>query len=172
MRFNGSNDPDVIVEKWRAIHPDLDYDTSALWTRMRSATRKLVDASAEVLAHFNITVADFDMLAALYREPRPRVLTIAALAEATSRTHGSVSVHTRSMSDRGFIQRLEATGDARLSPVQLTRKGAHLVEKILPEIVSAQAAMTAGLTPDERVQLADLLRKIGAPSLAPRLAAP
>jgi DNA-binding MarR family transcriptional regulator len=171
MRFNGSNDPDVIVEKWRAIHPDLDYDASSLWTRMRIATRKLVDASAEVLARFSITVADFDMLAALYREPRPRVLTIAALAEATSRTHGSVSVHTRSMTERGLIQRLEATGDARLSPVQLTRKGVLLVEKIIPEIVSAQVEMTAGMTHKERVQLAALLRKIGEPSVAPRLAA-
>jgi DNA-binding MarR family transcriptional regulator len=160
-RHAGSNDPDVVVAKWRAIFPDLDYDTSSLWTRMRRVTKVLVDASAAAIAPFGLTVADFDVLAALYREAPPRVLTVAALAEATSRTHGSVSVHAKSMSERGLIKRLEASIDARLSPLQLTRKGITLVEKIVPEIVAAQAEMTSQLTGDERRQLTTLLRKIG-----------
>jgi len=168
-RNGGSNDPDVVVAKWRAIFPDLDYDTASLWTRMRRATKALVEASASAINPFDLTVADFDMLAALYREPQPRVLTIAALAEATSRTHGSVSVHAKSMSERGLIKRLEASIDARLSPLQLTRKGMTLVEKIVPEIARAQAEMTVRLTRDERRQLAALLRKIGkAPTVTRR----
>jgi DNA-binding MarR family transcriptional regulator len=162
-RHVGSNDPDVIVAKWRAIFPDLDYDTASIWTRMRRATKVLVDASAAAINPFELTVADFDMLAALYREPLPRVLTIAALAEATSRTHGSVSVHAKSMSERGLIKRLEASIDARLSPLQLTRKGVSLVEKIVPAIVAAQTEIMAELTRGERRDLATLLRKIGAP---------
>ncbi len=170
-RHGGSNDPDVIVAQWRAIFPDLDYDTASLWTRMRRATKVLVDASATAITPFELTVADFDMLAALYREPPPRVLTIAALAEATSRTHGSVSVHAKSMSDRGLIKRLEASVDARLSPLQLTRKGVTLVEKIVPEIVAAQTEMLTELTRGERRELAMLLRKIGAPKPNSRRAA-
>jgi DNA-binding MarR family transcriptional regulator len=154
-------DPDVVVAKWRALHPDLDYDTASIWTRMRHATKALVDASARAITPFELTIADFDTLAALYREPLPRVLTVAALAEATSRTHGSVSVHAKSMSERGLIKRLEASSDARSSPVQLTRKGVTLVEKIFPKIVAAQAEMTVHLTREERRQLATLLRKIG-----------
>jgi len=167
-RHAGSNDPDVIVAQWRAIFPDLDYDTASLWTRMRRATKVVVDASATAITPFELTVADFDMLAALYREPPPRVLTIAALAEATSRTHGSVSVHAKSMSERGLIKRLEASVDARLSPLQLTRKGLTLVEKIVPAIVAAQTEIMAELTRGERRELATLLRKIGAPKARPR----
>ncbi len=159
-RRKGSNDPDVVVEKWRAIFPDIDYDTAALWTRMRVATRVLVDATANAIEPFDLTVADFDVLAALYREPEPRALTIAALAEATSRTHGSVSVHSRSMGERGLVKRVETTLDARMSLLQLTRKGIALVEKVVPRIVAAQAEKVVTLTRDERRALADLLRKI------------
>ncbi len=155
------NDPDVVVAKWRERFPDLDYDTASLWTRMRHATKALVDASVKAITPFELTIADFDSLAALYREPLPRVLTVAALAEATSRTHGSVSVHAKSMSERGLIKRLEAPTDARSSPLQLTRKGVTLVEKIVPAIVAAQAEMTVQLTREERRQLTTLLRKIG-----------
>jgi DNA-binding MarR family transcriptional regulator len=73
------------------------------------------------------------------------------------------------MSERGLIKRLEASIDARLSPLQLTRKGMTLVEKIVPEVARAQAEMTVRLTRDERRQLAALLRKIGkAPTVTRR----
>ncbi len=159
-RRKGSNDPDIVVEKWRALYPDIDYETASLWTRMRLATRVLVDATATAIAPFNLTIADFDVLAALYREPEPRALTVAALAEATSRTHGSVSVHSKSMGERGLIKRVETSLDARMSLLQITRKGASLVEKVVPLIVTAQAEMTVTLTRDERRALAGLLRKI------------
>jgi DNA-binding MarR family transcriptional regulator len=159
-RRKGSNDPDVVVEKWRAIFPDIDYETASLWTRMRLATRILVDATATAIAPFGLTVADFDVLAALYREPEPRALSIAALAEATSRTHGSVSVHSKSMGERGLVKRVETSLDARMSLLQLTRKGSMLVEKVVPRIVAAQAETAVTLTRDERRTLAGILRKI------------
>jgi DNA-binding MarR family transcriptional regulator len=159
-RRRGSNDPDVVVEKWRAIFPNIDYDTASLWTRMRLATRVLVDASTNAIAPYDLTLPDFDVLAALYREPEPRALTIAALAEATSRTHGSVSVHSKSLGERGLVKRVGTSLDARMSLLQLTRKGIVLVESVIPLIVAAQAEMTATLTHDERRALAGLLRKI------------
>lgn len=159
-RRKGSNDPDVVVEKWRAIFPDIDYETASLWTRMRLATRILVDSTATAIAPFGLTVADFDVLAALYREPEPRALSIAALAEATSRTHGSVSVHSKSMGERGLVKRVETSLDARMSLLQLTRKGSMLVEKVVPRIVAAQAETAVTLTRDERRTLAGILRKI------------
>ncbi len=159
-RRRGSNDPDIVVEKWRAIFPDIDYETASLWTRMRLATRVMVDATANAIAPFNLTVADFDVLAALYREPEPRALTIAALADATSRTHGSVSVHSKSLGERGLVRRVETLLDARMSLLQLTRKGIVLVEKVVPRIVAAQAETAVTLTRDERRALASILRKI------------
>jgi DNA-binding MarR family transcriptional regulator len=145
-RRKGSNDPDVVVEKWRAIFPNIDYDTASLWTRMRLATRVLVDATASAIAPYDLTLPDFDVLA--------------ALAEATSRTHGSVSVHSKSLGERGLVKRVGTSLDARMSLLQLTRKGIALVESVIPLIVSAQAEMTVTLTRDERRALAGLLRKI------------
>jgi DNA-binding MarR family transcriptional regulator len=159
-RRKGSNDPDVVVEKWRAIFPNIDYESASLWTRMRLATRVLVDATTSAIAPYDLTLPDFDVLAALYREPEPRALTIAALAEATSRTHGSVSVHSKSLGERGLVKRVGTSLDARMSLLQLTRKGIALVESVVPLIVSAQAEITVTLTRDERRALAGLLRKI------------
>jgi DNA-binding MarR family transcriptional regulator len=159
-RRKGSNDPDVVVEKWRAIFPNIDYESASLWTRMRLATRVLVDATSSAIAPFDLTLPDFDVLAALYREPEPRALTIAALAEATSRTHGSVSVHSKSLGERGLVKRVGTSLDARMSLLQLTRKGIALVESVFPLIVAAQAEITVTLTRDERRALTGLLRRI------------
>ena len=47
------NDPDVVVAKWRERYPDLDYDTASLWTRMRHATKALVDASVKAITPYD-----------------------------------------------------------------------------------------------------------------------
>jgi DNA-binding MarR family transcriptional regulator len=64
------------------------------------------------------------------------------------------------MGERGLVKRVETSLDARMSLLQLTRKGSMLVEKVVPRIVAAQAETAVTLTRDERRTLAGILRKI------------
>ncbi|HEU6440891.1 MAG TPA: MarR family transcriptional regulator, partial [Microvirga sp.] len=60
----------------------------------------------------------------------------------------------------GLIRRVEAEGDGRSLPVELTPEGIRRATAAFREDMAIEAAMLSGLTPEEQSDLARLLRKL------------
>ena len=61
---------------------------------------------------------------------------------------------------RGLVTRRTHPDDARRVLVALTERGERLMSELFPLFNGQEAVVTAPLAPDERVQLADLLRAV------------
>lgn len=120
-------------------------------------------------------------IAAAYRSrfglkiPEWRVLAVVAerggadqaeLVAATAMDKMTVSRAVAALSARGLIARDGPASDRRTRRLRLTRDGAALHAEIAPLALALEADLLAALSPREREQLIDLLRRLEARACA------
>jgi DNA-binding MarR family transcriptional regulator len=81
---------------------------------------------------------------------------------------GGLTDRLNRLTKAGLIRRASAEGDGRSLPVELTEEGIARAREAFREDMAIEAAMLDGLTEDEQVRLADLLRKLASTVKATR----
>jgi MarR family 2-MHQ and catechol resistance regulon transcriptional repressor len=76
-------------------------------------------------------------------------------------TPGSISVAVDRLYERGFVTRVDSTEDRRIRMVGLTPPGRKLIKRIFSRHARQLEQLTSVLTETERMQLADILKKLG-----------
>lgn len=96
-------------------------------------------------------------------------LTCSKLFRATHLfvTRGNVTGLIEGLIRDGLVRRVGRPTDRRAHGLKLTSKGSALVDEYLPHHRGALAALNAGLTADESLQLAGLLHKLRSGMQAP-----
>lgn len=110
-------------------HPEPERDTAPLdrqrlrvWLRLLRLTRAVSNELRERLrAEFDITLPQFDVLAALYRHDRG--LTMTALSGALMVSNGNVTGIVARLVAAGLVVRIPDRLDRRAARVRLTRRG-------------------------------------------------
>ena len=152
---------DNIIQEWRGHRADLDTSALAVVSRVLRASHHLQATLDRIAAAYGLShQGDLEVLAELYRADPERGLTPTELAEAGLLTAGGMTVRLHRLQKAGLIKRYPNPRDGRGVLVRLTAAGIELIDHALPVLFDAQANSIRGLSPDQRSELADLLRPL------------
>jgi DNA-binding MarR family transcriptional regulator len=73
-------------------------------------------------------------------------------------TNGAVSKRLDRLERQGYVLRAPAATDGRSRTVTLTPTGGQLVDRLMPEHLANEARLLEVLTPEQQLQLRELLR--------------
>ncbi|GAB2481945.1 MarR family winged helix-turn-helix transcriptional regulator [Jatrophihabitans fulvus] len=151
---------DDLLLDWARLRPDLDVSPVGIVTRMGRVRARLDAELSAVFARYDLTPADFTVIVTLRRAGEPFELPQARLMEALALTSGTVSVRVERLLRRGVVRRSADPANARVSLIALTEEGQRLFDEIAPTHLANEERLLSALTSDQRLQLADLLRRL------------
>jgi DNA-binding MarR family transcriptional regulator len=151
---------DRIVAEWRGERPDLPIEPIEVLTRLSRVRTHLDDELAAVFGRFDLSPADFTVIAALRRSGTPFTLPQSVLMARLGLTSGTVSVRLTRLENKGVVTRAPSSDDGRGVLVTLTTHGTQLFDQVAPAHLANEDVLLSALSSAERAQLAGLLRKL------------
>lgn len=151
---------DRIVAEWAAERPDLPVAPVEVITRLARVRTRMDEELSTLFARYDLSAADFVVIAALRRAGTPYTLPQSVLMGRLGLTSGTVSVRLTRLEAKGVVTRAPSSTDSRGVLVRLTTKGVDLFDQVAPQHLANEDVLLAALTADERIQLAGLLRKL------------
>lgn len=151
---------DRIVGQWARERPDLDTSAMAVVGRVSRLARTLEASIAPVLAEYDLQSHEFDVLATLRRSGPPYTMFPADLLEQMMVTSSTMTHRLATLEARALVRRGPCPDDGRRVEVSLTDAGRELVDQAVEAHYANEDQLLAALSPDERRQLADLLRRL------------
>jgi DNA-binding MarR family transcriptional regulator len=149
---------DDLAEAWARQRPDLDLAPVEVFSRVGRLSRHLDLARRDAFTAHGIESWEFDVLAALRRAGTPYELSPGRLLRETLVTSGTMTNRVDRLAARGFVERYPDPEDRRGVLVRLTSEGKAAVDGAFGALLAAERGFLAGLSADQRHQLADLLR--------------
>lgn len=129
-----------------------------VFIKLSRATASISRTVHAPLRDHGLTETQFGVLDTLHHAgPLP----VSALAEKNLCSQNSLSTVIDTMEKNGLVHRARPKEDRRLVHVSLTPKGQTLYEELWPAHLARIVESTQNLTPDELIQLNQILRKLG-----------
>ncbi|AON53260.1 DNA-binding MarR family transcriptional regulator [Herbaspirillum seropedicae] len=145
---------DVILDQWRRERPDLDPAPMGPIGRLKRCAALLEGRLEAGFASYDLSVWEFDMLAALRRSGSPYRLSPTELFSTLMVSSGTMTHRLKRLETRGWIERLANEEDARSMLVQLTRKGLALINRAVESHLDNERRLLAAL-PAESLAVLD-----------------
>jgi DNA-binding MarR family transcriptional regulator len=145
---------------WQREMQDVNLQGSAILARARRVTLMTRDKVLPVLARHGLDSGEFYVLAALRRVGAPYALRPTELFRALMVSSGGLTDRLRRLEERSLVRRIPSQEDRRSMLVGLTAKGRRLVEKAWREDMEIENEIVAGLSKQERKELARLLARL------------
>jgi DNA-binding MarR family transcriptional regulator len=151
---------DRILGQWQRERPDL---AGELWPmelvgRVQRLNRVLERELRTFYAARDLELWEADVLLTLRRAGPPYALTPGALIKAAMITSGAMTNRIDRLEAKGLVRRSPGADDRRSVRVALTPRALELIDSFLTEHLTNEARLFAGLSADERAQLAGVLR--------------
>lgn len=151
---------DQLLLDWARERPDLDFTPVGVISRLGRARTYLDAELAAVFDRYGLTSADFTVIITLRRTGAPYTMPQARLMNALGLTSGTVSVRLDRLERNQVVIREPDPANTRSSLVRLTAKGLQLFNEIAPIHLANEDRLLSALSPGERQNLADLLRRL------------
>jgi DNA-binding MarR family transcriptional regulator len=148
---------DEIADQWARERPDVPVASIGIVARVLRIAKVFADHRRRSLAALGIDSATFDLLATLRRSGSPFRMTPAELAQACLVTGGAISQRVARAESAGFVATRRTAG-GHTSSVELTPSGRERIDRDIAEFLAREERLVAHLAPDERGELARLLR--------------
>jgi DNA-binding MarR family transcriptional regulator len=153
-----SDNVDKVLAQWQGVRPDLDCSAMGVVGRLRRTSGAWQKKLDPVFKEHGLSSIEFDILATLRRTVD--AVTPTELYQSLMLSSGAVSTRIEQLVKRGFVQRIASEQDRRSCKVTLTEKGIELVDTALNAHVANMDNMLSVLSPPEKEQLANLLKKV------------
>jgi DNA-binding MarR family transcriptional regulator len=140
--------------------PELDAWPIAVSEQVSRLSALLEQQLGPVLAKYDLSAGEIDVLAALRRSGSPFRLTPTHLTAALMVTSGGMTKRLSALERAGLIRRVPSSEDRRSSAVELMDAGRELIERILDSRLKSEKRMFAGLRKKQRRDLAITLRDL------------
>ena len=151
---------DALLASWDEARPDLDMSPVGVVNRLLRV-RAYIDRELErVFDAYDLTAPGFAVLVTLTRIGGERGVSQRRLADELGLTAGTISVRIDRLVEQGLVRRTADPESKRSVQVSLTPAGRELFERVVPVHLANEERLLAALDPDERAQLAGLLRKL------------
>ena len=150
---------DTLIQEWLETVPTLDLSglpIIARIVRMSHYISQFIDAN---LAHYNLNVGEFEVLAALARNP-DRQLSPKELQKKILISSGGLSNRINRLEEKKFIVRIPDPADRRGVIVKITPEGRKLTLEAVETHVAIEKSLVQGLDAENKDQLAMLLKKL------------
>jgi len=151
---------DSILEDWRREAPDLDAWPIAVSERISRLSTLLERQLEPVLARYDLSSGEFDVLATLRRSGAPFQLTPTILTTTLMVTSGGMTKRLSALERAELVRRVSNSEDRRSRAVELTDAGRELVERILESRLKNEKRMFGALRKRQRRDLAAALRDL------------
>ncbi len=151
---------DRILVQWQRERPDLDVSPMGIIGRLGRLTKHLERSLQETFSGFDLTVGEFDVLAALRRSGQPYQLSPTALFNALMVSSGTMTHRIDRLEQAALVKRMPDPSDRRGTLIGLTDPGFKLIEQAVAAHVDNEHCLLRGLTLAEREALISLLRKL------------
>jgi len=151
---------DHILEQWARQRPELDVSPMGIVGRISRLSRFLERSIATVLARFGLNEPQFAVLAALRRAGPPHCLSPTDLYNSLLVSSGAMTNRLDRLAAAGLVERVPDPGDGRSLLVALTGKGQETINEAVAAHAENEHRLLASLSPEERKQLADVLRRL------------
>ncbi|HEY0806864.1 MAG TPA: MarR family transcriptional regulator, partial [Pseudonocardiaceae bacterium] len=151
---------DDIVTGWAVERPDLRVAPVGVITRFQRLRTRFDEELTATFARFDLSPADFSVIAALRRSGPPFTLGQSVLMGRLRLTSGTVSIRLARLESKGVVSRTPNTEDSRGVLVTLTELGQQLFDQSAPVHLANEDILLSALTDDECDQLVGLLRKL------------
>jgi len=151
---------DETMASWRRERPDLELDAMGSVLRLGQLTNAAARTVDAVFGPHGITLGEFDVLAALRRGGAGTVLTPTILARVAMVSPAGMTNRLNRLEAAGLIVRSPDPADRRGSLVELTAEGRRLADRAVEDLVTAENALFAILSPTERARFDRVLDKL------------
>ncbi|MBM7341373.1 MarR family winged helix-turn-helix transcriptional regulator [Pantoea coffeiphila] len=136
---------DAILQQWQRERPDLDASPMGPIGRINRCAALLQQKLETAFARFDLSMWEFDMLAALRRSGEPS-LSPTELFSTLMVTSGTMTHRLKRLETRGFIERVPNAQDARSMLVKLTESGRELIDRAVEEHIENERQILSGLS--------------------------
>src|SRR5258705_5087831 len=136
---------DDLARAWRREYPGRDVTPLPPLVRLARLGVLLEAFQHEVLAPFELTPADYGVLALLRRAGQPYELTPSRLISNLNGSAGGMTKMVTRLEARGLVRRTPDPDDGRGCRVRLTRAGIALQERVFAAFVGASGDLLAPL---------------------------
>src|SRR5579871_6122193 len=154
---------DDLVAAWREQRPDLEVEPLQVLSRVSRLARHLDIARRSAFAAHDLESWEFDVLSALRRAGPPFQLTPGSLLRATLVTSGTMTNRIDRLAAAGLVSREPDPRDRRGVLVTLSADGRTAVDAAFADLLEREHALLARLGPEQRRELAGLLRTLLVP---------
>jgi DNA-binding MarR family transcriptional regulator len=151
---------DQILAQWLRERPDLDVSPMGIIGRMGRLSKHLERAIQVTFSEFGLTIAEFDVLAALRRFGQPYQLSPTELFQTLMVSSGTMTHRIDRLEQAKLVKRIPDPNDRRGTLIQLTDEGFDVIEKAVEAHVTNEHRVLNALEQSEREALAGLLRKL------------
>lgn len=149
-----------IADAWHRELPGVPVSSIGVVTPLWRLAKLFGDDRRRVLARLGVDTATLDLLSVLRRSGPPYTLTTRELGHRSLVTAGAVSQRVARAESDGLVTRSAPKGRPRTVEVTLTPAGHTLVESTVASVLTRESDLLAGLSDEERTQLATLLEKL------------
>ena len=136
---------DDLARAWRREYPGRDVTPLPPLVRLARLGVLLEAFQHEVLAPFELTPADYGVLALLRRAGPPYELTPSQLTSNLRRSSGGITKMVSRLEARGLVRRTPDPDDGRGCRVRLTRAGQGLQERVFASFLGASGELLGPL---------------------------
>ncbi|MFI9007697.1 MarR family winged helix-turn-helix transcriptional regulator [Actinosynnema sp. NPDC053489] len=154
---------DLALAQWSVQRPDVDTAPMAVLarvTRLARLARLLERELRDFAGRFDLEPGEFDVLTALRRAGPGLGLTAGALLSASLVTAGAITNRIDRMAAKGLVRRVPDAADRRVVRIELTERGARLVDGMPAEHMGWYARLLEPLDAGTRAVVADALRTL------------
>lgn len=138
---------DVIAEQLAATYPDPDTSGLMVTGRILRLATAIAAARTERLADWDLTVADYDVLATLRRAAPPEGMNPSEVLASVMITSGGMTKRLDRLEERGLLERSPDPDDRRAVRVRLTPAGRRVIDQALPALLAAEAELVRRAIP-------------------------
>ncbi|WP_279101979.1 MarR family winged helix-turn-helix transcriptional regulator [Gordonia bronchialis] len=149
---------DRIQREWARAYPDLDVSPVGILGRIQRLATVVNHRFDRNLDRHGITRSEYDILGALARADGP--IRASEVVSTTTLSGASITKLTDTLAKRDLLVRRRSERDGRVVLLELTDAGRALVDAELPRRLADDEQVLAALSPDERDDLAELLRRV------------
>jgi DNA-binding MarR family transcriptional regulator len=159
---------DDIRQQLADLYPDLDTRAIEVTVRVLRLAQAFDSRRAEHLATFDLTGAEFDLLATIRRTQGSVGVNPSRLLRSVMVTSGGLTKRLDRLEESGLIERHPDPGDRRGTLVRLTPAGKKQIDAVLPSVLAMEHEfLTQQLTTSELEEVATLLRRLGIAASGP-----
>lgn len=145
---------------WKREYPQLELSSLPPLIRLARLSDLIDTFQNDVLAPFELTPSDYDVLTTLRAAGRPYALSPSQLRETLWRSSGGMTKILKRLEESRLVERRPDSEDGRKIRVTLTARGLSLQDRAFRAVLSASDQLLAELTDRQKTEIDHALKRL------------